>query len=322
MKDLLVLNENGLYCELGDFYIDPVKKVDKAIITHAHGDHARKGMGWYLSSQEGLLALQHRMGSSSNIQSINYGQKINIKGITVSLHPAGHILGSSQIRLEYKGHICVFSGDYKLYEDQTCSPFEYIKSHNFISECTFGLPKYIWPETRDTFNEINNWWKNNSSQGICSVFFAYSLGKAQHILSGLNTEIGPIYSHRIIAEMNDIYIKSGVKLPHSKIPDKDLKENYSNTIIVVPPFIQNAPWLKQFGTIQTGFSSGWFADAENPKRTNIDKGFILSDHADWPSINLAITNSGCEKIIFNHGFVSEITKHYQDLGYNAVSLED
>jgi putative mRNA 3-end processing factor len=321
MGDLLQLTELGLWCKAGNFYIDPVKKVSRAIITHAHGDHARNGMESYLCSKEGYLPLKYRLAKGASIQPLAYNEYIYINGLKVSLHPAGHILGSSQIRVEYQGEVWVVSGDYKLGGDSTCSPFEPVKCDTFISECTFGLPKYIWKPPQETFDEINDWWKQNANENICSVIFAYSLGKAQRILSGLDESIGSIYTHNTIKPMNDIYIQSGIELPNAIVANKNTsKDDFSKSIVIAPPLAQHSIWLKYFGTYKTAFASGWMGENDEKRREHIDKGFELSDHADWPSLNQAIKATACERVIFTHGYAHEMAEYYKSLGYQSEIL--
>ena len=322
MDNLLQLTEMGLWCKAGNFYIDPVKKVSRAIITHAHGDHARNGMHSYLCSTEGYLPLKYRLAKGANIQALAYNESIYINGVKVSLHPAGHILGSSQIRVEYQGEVWVVSGDYKLGEDSTCSPFEPVKCDTFISECTFGLPKYIWKTQQETFDEINQWWRQNANENKCSVIYAYSLGKAQRILSGLDTTIGDIYTHNTIKPINDIYIQTGIKLPEAVVANKSTsKNNFSTSIVIAPPLAQHSIWLKYFGSYCSAFASGWMGENDEKRREYIDKGFELSDHADWPSLNIAIKETACDRVIFTHGYAQEMTDYYKDLGYQAEVLK-
>lgn len=321
MGDLLQLTELGLWCKAGNFYIDPIKKVSRAIITHAHGDHARNGMDSYLCSSEGYLPLKYRLAKGAHIQALEYNEYIYINGVKVSLHPAGHILGSSQIRLEYQGEVWVVSGDYKLGEDSTCSPFEPVKCNTFISESTFGLPIYIWKPQQDTFDEINEWWKQNANENICSIIFAYSLGKAQRILSGLDESIGSIYTHNTIKPMNDIYIQSGIELPNAIVANKNTsKDDFSKSIVIAPPLAQHSIWLKYFGTYKTAFASGWMGEGDEKRREHIDQGFKLSDHADWPSLNQAIKATACERVIFTHGYANEMAEYYKNLGYHSEVL--
>ena len=173
---LLENTDRGLYCAAGDFYIDPWRAVDFAIVTHAHSDHARAGSRHYLCAAPGREILQARLGADAVIQAIPYGETLTRNGVHVSLHPAGHILGSAQVRVEARGEIWVVSGDYKTAPEKTCAPFEAIRCHSFVTECTFGLPIYRWRPQAEIFSEINSWWRENQNRGRTSVIFAYSLG--------------------------------------------------------------------------------------------------------------------------------------------------
>ena len=205
---LVVLRESGLYCPPGDFYIDPWRPVARAVITHAHGDHARTGSDLYLTAAPGASVLRARLGDVA-LQSLAYGERLLVNDVAISLHPAGHVLGSAQVRLEHRGEVWVVSGDYKLEHDATCAPFETVKCDQFITEATFGLPVYRWLPTELVFEEINDWWRRNREEGKASVLFAYSLGKAQRIMSGIDASIGPIYTHGAVERLTQAYRRRG-----------------------------------------------------------------------------------------------------------------
>ncbi|MGE8456702.1 MAG: ligase-associated DNA damage response exonuclease, partial [Pseudomonas alloputida] len=214
--DLVIARPEGLYCPPGDFYIDPWRPVDRAVITHGHGDHARTGNGHYLTASPGAGILRSRLGQEINLQTLPYGERLLHQGVTLSLHPAGHVLGSAQVRLEYRGEVWVASGDYKVEPDGTCTPFEPVACHTFITESTFGLPIYRWPSQSEIFASINAWWRANSEQGKASVLFCYAFGKAQRILHGLDASIGPILVHGAMEPLNRVYQDAGIRLPETR----------------------------------------------------------------------------------------------------------
>src|SRR5262245_21198729 len=210
---LLRLAERGLHCEAGDFYIDPWQPVERAVITHAHGDHARWGSERYLSSREGAGVRRTRLRPGGRIRPLAYGEAIDVNGVRVSLHPAGHILGSAQIRVEHRGEVWVASGDYKTQPDATCTPFELVRCHTFITESTFGVPIYRWTTDGEVFDAIRAWWRSNRDHGRASVMFAYALGKAQRLLASLaDDDIGPVYTHGAVERLNRDYRSAGVRL--------------------------------------------------------------------------------------------------------------
>ena len=231
------MTERGLACEAGGFHIDPWGPVDRAVVTHAHADHTCKGCGHYLASREGSHVLRTRLGNEATIQLLEYGEAIDLNGYRLSLHPAGHILGSAQVRIEHRGHVTVFSGDYKRQPDPTCTPFELLRCHSFITESTFGLPVYRWDDPARVFEEIRAWWRSNQEAGRASVILAYVLGKAQSVLMGLDPSMGPVYTHSLVEEMNRRYRMSGVGLPNTLPVEKATKKSdFSRAIILAPPF--------------------------------------------------------------------------------------
>lgn len=321
-KELLTLTKCGIFCEDGDFYIDPWRPVDKAVITHAHGDHARRGSKKYLASHESKLLLELRLGSDINLQTVSYGEKITFNNVTVSLHPAGHILGSSQVRVERNGEVWVVSGDYKIDEDCTCQKFELVKCHTFITESTFGLPVYKWLPQQQIFDDINQWWKKNKEEGIASIIFGYSLGKAQRILSGLDPSIGLIYTHGAVENLTEAYRNTGKTLPSTKyIGDIKDKNEFKGAMIIAPPSADNTPWLKRFGNGSRAFASGWMQVRGAKRWRAIDRGFVLSDHVDWNGIISTVKETGAENIWATHGYTLPLVKWLCDNGWNAKTLK-
>lgn len=319
---MLRVTSNGLYCESGDFYIDPWCPVPRAVITHAHSDHAHPGCGNYLCSEEGAGVLRARMGSDAIIQTIAWAQPTSLNGVAVSLHPAGHILGSAQIRVEHKGEVWVVSGDYKIEPDPTCRAFEPVRCHTFITESTFGLPIYRWRPQPETFAEINQWWRTNQDNGRASALFAYSLGKAQRLIAGLNPDIGPIFCHGAVENLNRIYRESGVTLPPTQYTGETPKGfDWTRAIIIAPPSANGNPYLRKFGPVSTGFASGWMRIRGTRRRRSIDHGFVMSDHADWPALLSSIDATGAECIMVTHGYRAPMVRWLTEHGLQAKALE-
>jgi putative mRNA 3-end processing factor len=319
---LIQPTNKGLYCAAGGFYVDPWQPVDRAVITHAHGDHARQGSAAYLCAARGLPVLRTRMGAEANIEAVEYGEARVINGVTVSLHPAGHVLGSSQVRVEYQGEVWVVSGDYKLDPDPTCEPFEPVRCHAFITESTFGLPVYRWRTPEQTFGRVNEWWRANAAAGRASVIFAYAFGKAQRILASVDASIGEIVVHGAVEALNRGYRESGVALPATKmVSDFEAKRDYPGALVVAPPSAQSSPWLKRFGTYSDAFASGWMAIRGARRQRSVDQGFVLSDHADWPSLQRAIASTGAERIFVTHGFIEPMVRWLGEKGYDASGMD-
>ncbi len=319
---MLELLESGLYCEKAGVYIDPWLPVDKAIITHAHADHSRAGSKHYLAHPYSEGVMRHRLGKDISFQGLDYNQKIRVNGVDISLHPAGHIPGSAQIRLVYKGQVWVVSGDYKLDNDGISTPFEAIKCDTFITECTFGLPAFQWPDQRLVFQDINDWWSINQSKGLCSVIYAYSLGKAQRILENLEKEIGSIYVHGAIANTNEALKESGVRLSEYLQVNPSLpKKKFQGAIIVAPPAAINSSWTNKFTPYRSAIASGWVNIRGQRKRKAVDRGFILSDHADWTGLNNAVNETGAEQVITTHGYTAVFSKWLNERGIKSSELK-
>jgi putative mRNA 3-end processing factor len=320
---LISLTPRGLYCKPGDFYIDPWKPVRRAVVTHAHADHSYRGNQQYLVPKEGELITRIRIGDDATIETLPYRKELDIDGVKVSFHPAGHILGSSQVRVEYKGEIWVISGDYKLTPDATCAPFEPVKCHHFVTEATFGLPIYRWQKTEKIFVEINDWWRRNKEKGKASVIFAYSLGKAQRIMNGIDRSIGPIFTHGAVERLTEAYRESGVDLPTTTYAGGvESKKEFIGSLIVAPPSAQQAVgWLRRFGPQSTGFASGWMAVRGARRQRAVDRGFVLSDHADWPELLTAIAGAEAETVYVTHGFSPEVVRWLNENGQHAVELK-
>jgi putative mRNA 3-end processing factor len=253
---------------------------------------------------------------------MEYAETRNIDGVTVSFHPAGHVLGSSQIRLEYGGEVWVVSGDYKTTYDRTCAPFETVRCHTFITESTFGLPIYRWIPQEQIFAQINSWWRENQTAGQASILFAYSLGKAQRLIAGVDPEIGPIFCHGAVQKLNDIYRESGVSLPPTGAAGEVAKGfDWTRALIVAPPSCNGSPWMRKFGAVSTAFASGWMRLRGARRRESLDRGFVLSDHADWPGLLSAIDATGAEQVLVTHGYRAPLVRWLAEHGREARALE-
>jgi putative mRNA 3-end processing factor len=320
-EDLIVQRPEGLYCPAGDFYIDPWRPVPRAVITHAHSDHARLGHGHYLASEASAGVLRARLGDIA-LQTLAYGERIVHHGVTLSLHPAGHVLGSAQVRLEHGGAVWVASGDYKVAADPTCAPFEPVRCDVFITESTFGLPIYRWCPDDELFADIDDWWGRNVLAGRASVLACYSFGKAQRLLAGVDASIAPIIVHGAVQPLNEAYRAAGVALPPtmhvSEVKDRaDLRR----ALVVCPPSAVASPWMRRFGDASTAFASGWMQVRGTRRRGGYDRGFALSDHADWPGLLSAIEATGAQRVIVTHGSGPVLARYLGEHGLRAETFE-
>ena len=321
MSDLVVQRPEGLYCPPGDFYIDPWRPVARAVITHAHSDHARLGNGHYLAAAPAEGVLRTRLGDI-NLQVLPYGETLQHHGVTLSLHPAGHVLGSAQVRLAHGGQVWVASGDYKVAPDPTCAPFEPVRCDVFITESTFGLPIYRWCPDDEVFADLNAWWARNATHARASVLCCYSFGKAQRALSGVDPSIGPIIVHGAVQPLNEAYRAAGVQLPETQmVTEVKDKADLRRCLVVCPPSAAASPWLRRFGAAQTAFASGWMQVRGNRRRGGYDRGFVLSDHADWPGLLEAIGATGAARVIVTHGSAGVMVRYLRERGLRAEAFE-
>ncbi|WP_121667263.1 ligase-associated DNA damage response exonuclease [Mesonia aquimarina] len=313
---LLAFNQKGIYCEAADVYLDPWKPVKKAIISHGHADHSRWGHQQYITHHTNVPIIKHRLGDIS-VTGKGWNEIFTINGVKFSLHPAGHIIGSAQIRVEHKGEVWVFTGDYKTEDDGIAVPYEVVKCHTFITECTFGLPAFKWIPQQQVFNDINTWWQQNQDDGRTSVLFGYSLGKAQRLLKHLDTSIGKIYTHGAVENMTEV-VRELVDLPPTeKITRDTKKEDIKGNIVIAPPSTHGTPWIKKMVPYVTASASGWMTFRGARRRRAIDKGFVLSDHCDWQGLLTSIKATGAEKIICTHGYTDIFSRFLAEQGYDA-----
>jgi putative mRNA 3-end processing factor len=291
-SDLVVFRREGLYCPQGDFYIDPWRPVERAVITHGHGDHARVGSIDYYAATRSLPILRWRLGEQ-RYHAYDYGQPFEIGGARVSFHSAGHVLGSAQVRIEADGQVWVASGDYKRQHDPSCDPFEVVECDTFITEATFGLPIYRWPDTADVAREIVEWRDHCETRGEAAVLLCYALGKAQRILAELAAWTDrPAFLHGAVA----------------------------GELIIAPPSAAGSPWMRRFRRAQTGFASGWMRVRGNRRRRNYDRGFVVSDHADWPDLMRTIRETGARRVIATHGNTDAIIRALLEDGIAAEAF--
>ncbi|MFN8310487.1 MAG: ligase-associated DNA damage response exonuclease [Chitinophagales bacterium] len=321
MNGLLRITPKGIYCARGDFYIDPWAPVDKAVITHAHSDHARWGSSYYLAHHHAAPILKLRLGTFINLETIPYNESVFINGVKITLFPAGHILGSAQVRVEHGGEVWVASGDYKTEDDGVCAPFEPVRCHHFITESTFGLPCYRWEPQQKIFDRIHQWWHHNRSSQKISVLFGYSLGKAQRIIENLDSSIGSIFTHTAIHNTQKAFRDYGVdvRIYPQWTPDIS-KGNLAGSLILAPPSAFDSPWMKRFTPYATGVCSGWMQLRGLQRRRNADAGFALSDHADWPGLLDAIKSTGAQKVYVTHGYQSIFARYLQESGIDAEEI--
>jgi putative mRNA 3-end processing factor len=321
-EDLVIARPEGLYCPPGDFYIDPWRPVDRAVITHAHSDHARVGHGHYLAHDDSAGTLRARLGDIT-LQTLPYGQAIVHRGVRLSLHPAGHVLGSAQVRLEHEGRVWVASGDYKTEADGTCTPFEPVPCDAFITESTFGLPIYRWPTQAALFAEIDDWWRANAAQGRASVLLCYAFGKAQRILHGVDAGIGPIVVHGAVEPLNAVYRAAGVALPATRrVSDPGVDAALlKRALVLAPPSAAGTPWMRRFGQYSDAFASGWMQLRGTRRRRGVDRGFVMSDHADWAGLQQAIAGTGAERVFVTHGSVAVMVRWLSESGLDARAFQ-
>lgn len=314
---LLRLTSAGLYCELGGFHIDPWSPVAKAVVTHAHADHFVTGCRSYLTARPGRRVLQQRLPRAV-IQPLNYGETLDCFGVKVSLHPAGHILGSSQVRVEHQGEVWVVSGDYKVAPDPTCTPFEPIRCHTFVTESTFGHPYFAWEPQEAVFQQIHDWWRDNQERGVASCLYAYSLGKAQRLIAGLNADQGPLYAHPKVEDVNAVYREMGVALPDTRNPlDGISPDDWRRAFLVLPPHERWQPKITSIGPFRSAFASGWMVLPDGPRQRRVETGFALSDHADHREILDAIAATGAETVLVTHGYIDVVVDILRARGLDA-----
>lgn len=321
-EPLVTVTANGLYCRLGDFHIDPWQPVTNAVITHGHSDHLRSGSARYILARPGAGIARHRLGDDRTLTPVEYGAPMQLGSTTVSLHPAGHVLGSSQVRIEHEGTVWVVSGDYKRQPDPTCAAFEPLECDVFVSEATFALPVYRWHGTPQVVEEIFRWWRSNRERGLASVLFCYALGKAQRVLAELRAFTDePVYAHGAVGSLVDVYRESAIPMLTTLAVPADRKTDYRGALIIAPPSAAATPWMRRFGDHSTGFCSGWMRVRGDRRRRGYDRGFVISDHADWPALVETCKATGARQVLLTHGYSDALARYLREDGVAAQGLE-
>lgn len=317
--DLVVLRPEGLYCPAGDFHIDPWRPVPRAVITHGHADHARTGMDQYHCAQASVPILRWRLGDIA-LKDHAYGQAFALGGVQVSLHPAGHVLGSAQVRIDDGHQVWVASGDYKRQADPTCTPFEVVPCDVFITEATFASPVFRWQDTAEVAADIVAWRHECAARGEAAILLCYALGKAQRILAELlPLDDQPAWLHGAIANGVQVYRDAGVPmLATETVSEQARKADAAGRLILAPPSAAGTPWMRRFGRHQLAFASGWMQLRGNRRRRNVDRGFVVSDHADWPALLQTIAQTGARRVIATHGDTEALIRY---LGERGVAAE-
>lgn len=317
---VLSFTDRGIYCAAGDFYIDPWRPVDRALITHGHADHARPGHRRYLCTQGCAPVMRHRLGTIT-VDTVKFGEARRIGDAQVSFHPAGHLPGSAQIRVEVGGEVWVASGDYKVAQDGLSEPFEPVRCHSFITECTFGLPVFKWEDQAHVAKDLNAWWSANAAEGKTSILGAYSLGKAQRLLAMIDPQIAPILTHAVVENTNAVLRGQRYRLPDTiqVTPDTNPKD-HKGALVIAPPSALGSQWARRFGQSSTAFASGWMRLRGVRRRRAADRGFVISDHADWNGLMQAISETQAESIFVTHGYTDIFARWLKTQGYNAQVL--
>lgn len=322
MSQLIDFTPSGMYCPIADLYIDPWRPVDRAIVTHAHQDHARIGNRSYMAHKQSVPLLKHTLGEYIDVQAMEYGETIYENGVKISLHPAGHIVGSAQVRLEYKGEVWVVSGDFKMTNDGLSTPFEPLKCNVFVTDAAFGLPIFKWRAQEDVFDEINQWWQNNQRFGITSILVGYTIGKTQRVLSNIDTNIGNVYTHGTIESINKIMRKQGLAIPHVKQTELNRDKMEKGSLVLASPSILHSANLTKMEPYSIALASGWMTLRGSRRLRGIDQGFILSDHADWDQLQRSVRECGAQKIyLTSSGYSSAFYRWLEDNGFDVTEVD-
>jgi putative mRNA 3-end processing factor len=323
LADLITLTAEGLYCPLGGFHIDPWRPVERAVITHAHGDHARRGSRHYHAARSGVGLLHRRLGPEAIVEGHEFGAPVTFGDTSVSFHPAGHVLGSAQIRIEAAGVVWVISGDYKRDPDPSCERCEVVPCDVFITEATFALPIYRWDPIDQVMDGLLAWWDANAAAGRASVLFCYALGKAQRVLAELGQRTDrPVFVHGAIDALLDAYRHEGISLaPTVPVGPRRKGERFAGELTIAPPSAFGSPWLRRFGNASTAFASGWMRVRGNRRRRGFDRGFVLSDHVDWPALLRTIEQTGARRVLATHGYSDTLARYLRETGLAAAPLQ-
>ncbi|HVP60771.1 MAG TPA: ligase-associated DNA damage response exonuclease [Myxococcaceae bacterium] len=322
MADLLTMTPQGLYCARGGFHVDPWQPVAHAVLTHAHADHAREGSAAYLCSGPGLPVVRHRLPGAV-IEAWQYGERHRMGDVQLSFHPAGHVLGSAQLRIEADGEVWVVSGDYKRAPDPTCAPFEPLRADVFLTEATFGLPVFRWEPTESVIEDLLGWWETNREAARASLVFCHVLGKSQRLLAELALRTDRrVFAHGAIAGMCDVYRDAGVRLlPVDRVADTTRGKDFAGELVLAPITARGTPWMRRFGDAAVALVSGFMRVRGERRRRSVDRGFALSDHADWPALVGTIRETGAQRVLVTHGYAVPLAQRLCELGIQAEALE-
>jgi putative mRNA 3-end processing factor len=316
---VLLERPEGLFCPTGGFYIDPWQAVERAVITHAHGDHARAGSASYLCASPGEGLLRRRFGSDAAIEHLPYGQTMTLGDVRISFHPAGHVLGSAQIRLESAAGVWVVAGDYKRAPDPTCEAFEVVPCDTFITESTFGLPIYRWDPTNAIIAEVLEWWKGNEADGKTSVLFCYTIGKAQRVLAELARHSDRrVLVHGMMLSMIEAYRDAGISmLPVESATERPRGTSFAGELVLAPLSARGTPWMRRLGEVSDAFASGLMRVRGVRRQRAFDRGFVLSDHADWPALVQTVTETGAPRVLATHGHAEPLARELARRGWQT-----
>ena len=316
---LVELRAEGLYCPVGGFYIDPCAAVDRAVITHEHAVAPNARADAYLTANPGKALLRARVGPEATIESAEYGENRSAGAVRLSFHPAGHILGSAQVRIEHGGEVWVVSGHYKLGPDPTCAAFEPLRCHTFVTEATFALPIFHWPDTDQVRDAIHAWWRANQQAGKATLLFTHPVGQAQRLLAMLDPSIGPIYTDESVESITTIYRKQGIRLAPATLAGD--AGDWRHALVLALPSAHGSAWARRLGPASTALASGWMRIRGTRRRRSLDRGFVLSDHADWPGLLRAIEETHAERVWVIGGFRGPLTRWLQERGREALAVE-
>jgi len=316
---MLALRAEGLYCPAGDFYIDPWAAVPRAVVTHAHAVPAGALAGAYLTAEPGNELLHSQVRPRASIETLDYGERHTVGDVLLSFHPAGHILGSAQVRLEHAGEVWVVSGHYKLAPDPTCDPFEPLRCHTFVTEATFGLPVFRWRDAGEVGDLIHGWWRANQLAGRTSLLFAHPMGQAQRLLAMLDPSVGPICTHESVESVTAIYREQGIAL--APATSAAAAGDWRRALVLAPPSAHGSAWERRFGPVSTASASGWMRIRGTRRRRSLDRGFVFSDHADWPALLRAVEETRAERVWATGGFRAPLARWLQERGREAIAVE-
>jgi putative mRNA 3-end processing factor len=320
VDELLAEKPEGLQCAAGGFHLDPRLPVPFAVVTHAHADHVAPGCGRYLCAAPSLPLLRHRLGPETVIEGVPYGESRGAGDVRISFHPAGHVLGSAQVRIEHDGFVWVATGDYKREPDPTCAPFEPLRCDVLVTEASYALPIFRWDDPREVMRDIFEWWQGNS--GRASLLFCYVLGKAQRILAGLaELTDRPVYVHGALEPITRIYREAGVRmLPTLPVAETQKGRSFAGELVLAPITARGTTWMRRFGDAESAFASGSMRIRGQRRRRSFDRGFALSDHVDWPGLLQSIEESGARRVLATHGYREALVHYLTDRGTQAAAV--